>query len=173
MCHNVYLVGFMGTGKSEVGRRVADSLGRTFIEMDAEIEREERRPIADIFAVEGEPYFRKREGELLQKIARQNGVVVSCGGGVVIDPRNLDIMHSSGICVCLKADPEAILDRVRGTTHRPLLQVPEPLKKIRALLKEREPFYSKADTCIDTTRKTLEEVVAAVTSYIQEKERTL
>jgi len=158
MNKNIYLVGFMGTGKTTVGKILAEKLGREFIEMDEEIEKKEGKKIVDIFRQKGESYFRKIEKEVLKRIASCFSLVVSCGGGVVVDRENLKILKESGIVICLKAKPSIIYERTKKTKERPLLNVPDPLKKIKELLARRAPFYAKADYFVDTTPFTPEEV---------------
>ena len=142
---NIYLVGFMGTGKTFVGRILAEKLKRPFVEMDAEIERLAGKPIGDIFREDGEDAFRAMETRLLEDLARQSGLVVSCGGGTVCNDYNLRVMKASGASFNLRSSPEKIYERTRNDTARPLLQVADPLAKIAELLAKREPYYTQAD----------------------------
>lgn len=158
MNKNIYLVGFMGTGKTTVGKILAEKLGREFVEMDEEIEKEEGKKIVDIFRQNGESYFRKIEKEVLKRIASCFNLVVSCGGGVIVDKENLKILKETGVVICLKAKPSIIYERTKKTKERPLLNVPDPLKKIKELLAKRAPFYAKADYFVDTSTLTPEEV---------------
>ncbi|MFH0855936.1 MAG: shikimate kinase [Candidatus Omnitrophota bacterium] len=155
---NIYLVGFMGTGKSASGRELARKKKWNFVDLDELIELKEKKAITDIFAKKGEPYFRRIEGNALKEIAGKKGFVVACGGGIVINPENIKVMRSSGVIVCLKASPRAILKRVSGAACRPLLNVDNPERKIRELLKLRSPYYAKADKTIDTSRLTVKQV---------------
>jgi len=155
---NIYLVGFMGTGKTTVGKILAKKLKKEFVEMDEEIEKKEGRKIVDIFRLFGESYFRKVEKKVLKEIASCSNLVVSCGGGVVVDEENLKILKKTGIIICLKAIPSVIYERTKKTKERPLLNVPDPLKKIKELLARRAPFYAKADYFVDTSTLTPEEV---------------
>lgn len=159
---NIYLVGFMGTGKSAVGREIAKQKKWHFVDLDELIELKEKRPITDIFAREGEPYFRKIEKNALKEVAKEKDFVVACGGGVVIDEENIKIMKKSGVIICLKAVPGAILKRVAGQTHRPLLNVEDPKKRIELLLKLRSPYYAKADKIIDTSKLSVKEVAGKI-----------
>ena len=158
MNKNIYLVGFMGTGKTTVGKILAKKLNREFVEMDEEIEKREGKKIVDIFRLFGEPYFRKVEKEILKEIASCSNLVVSCGGGVIVDEENLKILKETGIVICLKAKPSIIYERTKKTKERPLLNVPDPLKKIKELLARRAPFYAKADYFVNTSTLTPEEV---------------
>ncbi|OQX80783.1 MAG: shikimate kinase [Candidatus Omnitrophica bacterium 4484_70.1] len=164
---NIYLVGFMGTGKTTVGKILAKKLKKEFIEMDEEIEKREGKKIVDIFRLFGEPYFRKVEKEVLKEIASCFNLVVSCGGGVVVDRENLRILKESGIVICLKAKPSIIYERTKKTEERPLLNVPKPLKKIKELLAKRAPFYAKADYSVDTSTLTPEEVSEKVIEILK------
>src|SRR3989338_6719350 len=133
--NNIYLVGFMGTGKTSVGKELAKQKKWQFVDLDELIELKERHSIADIFAKEGEPYFRRVEDKVLKEVAREKKFVLACGGGIVINPENIKLMKESGILICLKASPEAILKRTAGYSHRPLLNVRYPKKQIKLLLK--------------------------------------
>src|SRR3989338_8534962 len=120
---NIYLTGFMGTGKSAVGRELAQRLNLELVDIDDLVVRKENRSINDIFSQNGEPYFRKVESQVLQEVSARENQVVSCGGGIVINPDNIVLMKKSGKLVCLSARPEVIFERVKRHTHRPLLQV--------------------------------------------------
>lgn len=155
---NVYLVGFMGTGKSAVGKAIAKKKHLRFIDLDATIEKKEKRLINDIFVQEGEPYFRILERNALKEVARGHNLVVACGGGIVLTPGNIQAMKKSGKIICLAAPPETIVERTRRFRHRPLLNVADPEKKIKELLHKRAPFYRKADITIDTASLSVKEV---------------
>ncbi|MFA4843213.1 MAG: shikimate kinase, partial [Candidatus Omnitrophota bacterium] len=111
---NVYLVGFMGTGKTAVGTLLASKKGRQFLDLDALIELREKRAIRDIFAQSGEPYFRRLEANALKDVAKETNFVIACGGGIVINQQNIKIMKETGIIICLTAAPEVILKRTAG-----------------------------------------------------------
>jgi len=160
--NNIYLVGFMASGKTTIGRELAKRQKRQFIDLDDLIELKEGRRIADIFAKEGEAYFRKVEKLTLKEVAKQEHFVVACGGGIVLDSDNLKIMKQTGKVVCLSASAAAILKRTSGTRHRPLLNVEDPKKQIELLLKLRAPYYAQADTMIKTDTLSIKEVVAKV-----------
>ncbi|MCF7869986.1 MAG: shikimate kinase [Candidatus Omnitrophica bacterium] len=147
---NIYLVGFMGTGKTAVGKVLADKLSKRFVEMDQLIEKRENKKIKDIFAENGQDYFRKLENQLLKKLSSQSDLVVSCGGGAVCNQDNLDILQNTGYVFSLSASPNSIFERVKESDHRPLLNGADPLGKIKELLEARKPFYKKAGTRIDT-----------------------
>ena len=163
---NITLVGFMGTGKTTVGRLLARKLGYEFIDVDDEIEREQGVSISHIFSELGEPYFRMLERDMIRSLALKEGLIISAGGGAVLDTRNVDDLKRGGPVVCLTATPEAIFKRVGGSTHRPLLQVPDPMGKIRELLETRAPFYGRADVTIDTSGLPPEKVAELITQKV-------
>ncbi len=168
---NIYLVGFMGTGKTSVGKELAKAKKYHFVDLDDLIELKERRRITDIFAKDGEPYFRKIEKKALKEVSREKGFVVACGGGVVLDKDNIKAMKETGKLVCLGASCDAILKRVAGQTHRPLLNVPNPKKQIDVLMKMRAPYYAQADKVIDTSKLSIKQVVGKINKLTQESKK--
>lgn len=160
---NLILIGFMGSGKTAVGRLLARSLGREFVDLDARIEAATGRTIAELFREREEHGFRAIEARLVAEVACLTGCVIATGGGVVTDPANVAALRQRGLLVWLRASPETILARVGGTALlRPLLDVPDPLARIRALLAEREPRYAEADLAVDTDGRDVEAVVAEI-----------
>lgn len=151
---NIVLTGFMGTGKSEVSRELSRILGWNSIDIDAEIEKSQKMAITEIFRQFGEPEFRDIETETIKKFSGNKNVIISTGGGAVLRQENMDVLREKGVIVCLTARPETILQRTSKNNDRPLLQVDEPLKKIKELLEFRKPYYEKADIMIDTECKT-------------------
>lgn len=164
---NIVLLGFMGTGKTGVGRQLAQDLGREFVEMDALIEEREKTTINDIFAEKGEAYFRALECEIARQLAARQGLVVSAGGGVVLNRSNVQALEESGILICLQAAPEEIYRRVVRETQRPLLRGSDPLAKIKALLDFRKPYYDKIKLQLDTTGKSIQQVVEEIKRLIR------
>lgn len=156
---NLYLVGFMGVGKSAIGRRVSRELGMRFIDSDQVIEQEQGKKIPEIFASAGEPYFRKLERQFIENGHPESGCVVSCGGGLVVQPGMKELLKSKGIVICLFASAETIIERTSRNQNRPLLNVADPAAKVRALLAEREPIYMDSGACITTEGRTIPEVV--------------
>lgn len=160
---NIVLVGFMGTGKSAVGRLLADRLKRPFVDLDGEIERTTGMSIPQIFAQYGEAEFRRLEKESVSRIATLKGHVIATGGGVVMDEENVQLLKSSGILICLTATPDAILQRILPTrSSRPLLLRGDPKERIAELMALRASYYAKADVTIDTTHRRPEEVAEEI-----------
>jgi shikimate kinase len=164
--NNIYIVGFMGTGKSSVGRELARLRNTQFVDLDKSIELKEKRRISEIFAKEGEPFFRKLEKEALMNVSLKNSVVVACGGGIVIDKDNIRVMKETGKIICLTATPEAILKRTSGCADRPLLNVADPKQQIALLLEKRAPYYALADETVDTSNSSVKEVVNTIVKLI-------
>ncbi len=160
--HNLALVGFMGTGKSAVGRLAAEALQFEFVDTDELIESQSGMTVEDIFKNQGEPAFRQLERQVVQALARREKTVISAGGGLVADPENLASLKTHALVVCLWATPEVIWERIREQTHRPLLQTPDPLGKIRELLARRDPLYRQADVLINTVHRSHKEVATQV-----------
>lgn len=158
---NVILIGFMGCGKSTVGLRLSYRLRRTLIDTDKEIEREERRTISDIFAADGEAYFRDRETACLRKLkGSANNQIISVGGGLPMREENRALLHELGQVFYLRAEGGTIYERVKDDTTRPLLQVEDPLNKIETLIKERDPHYmAAADVVITVDGKSFSEIL--------------
>ena len=156
---NIYLVGFMATGKTSVGRALARRLKKKFFDLDDLIEQKEDMRIADIFKEKGEPYFRAVEKEIIKDVSQRCDLVVGCGGGAIANAENLAVLKQSGLVICLKADIDTIINRSKGTDQRPLLNVEDPQSRIIDLLKKRESFYSKSDHIIDTTNLDINAVV--------------
>lgn len=167
MAKNIVLVGFMGAGKTVVGKRLAVVLGLKFVDLDDLIEAKEGKKITEIFKEKGEPYFRKAEKEITQETAKSAGLVIACGGGVVLDKENIAALKENGIMIYLKADAEVILRRTQKHTHRPLLNVDAPKKKIEELLEFRALYYAEADFTIDTSNLSIEQAVDKVLEIVK------
>jgi shikimate kinase len=159
---NLYLVGFMGTGKTTVGRAVAQRLGFACVDSDHEIERLQRRSIPEIFAADGEPAFRALERDFVRAGHPPARTVIACGGGLVIQPGMVEDLRARGVVVCLHASLATILERAARQNNRPLLHVADPAERIRTLFAEREPIYRRAGTLVLTDARPLREVVAHV-----------
>ena len=159
---NLYLVGFMGTGKSTVGRAVAHKLGFAMVDSDHEIERLQRKTIPEIFAQDGEPAFRAMERAFIEGGHPAERTVVSCGGGLVVQPGMLELLKSKGVVVCLHASVETILARTSRQQHRPLLVTENPEERIRTLFAQREPIYRRSGTVILTDARPLADITGHV-----------
>lgn len=164
---NIILTGFMGTGKTAVGRELSRLLNMRLVDVDFEIEESREMKITDIFKNFGEPFFRDIETEMIRKLARVENTVISTGGGAVLREENMEALRETGVVFCLYADPETIIARTRSSNDRPLLAVEDPLAKIKELLLTRMPFYEKAGIMIDTNGKTPLEVAEEIAGIIR------
>lgn len=164
---NIILVGFMGTGKTAVGKELAQKLKMKFVDMDDIIEERESMEISEIFAKKGEPYFREVEKEIAKEISKQSNLIIAAGGGAVINEENVKNLKSNGIMICLTASPDKILERTKGYIHRPLLNVSDQKTKISELLAKRAQYYARADYQIDTTNLTIDEVVQKILDILK------
>ena len=167
MDKNIVLFGFMGTGKSSVGGILAGKFGMALFEMDDEIERRESYSINDIFEKKGEAYFRKCERRLVKELSDREGLVISTGGGVVLDGRNISDLGRNGVLICLDALPRSILERTGDGGYRPLLLTPDPSKKIEELLSFRKPFYDLIPHHVRTDELSVDEVVGRVLGILE------
>jgi len=160
---HIFLIGFMGSGKSTVAKTIRRLYGMQYLEMDKKIADEAGMSISEIFQEKGEEAFRKMETGLIRRLAGEKNMVVSCGGGVPMRAENVEEMRKQGTIVWLTASPETIFGRVRGRHHRPLLEGHMNLDYISSLMEERRPKYEKAaDIQISTDGKTLEEIAAEI-----------
>ncbi len=164
---NIILTGFMGTGKTTLGRLLAERLGYEFIDTDTLIEAQIGQTIAELFQTEGEAAFRKLESKLVEELAQKEGLVIATGGGLVLDPKNVAILSESGQIICLTASPEEILARVsKQQDVRPLLQEEDPQAKIIELLQQRDSTYRQF-TQLSTSDLPLNELVNEILTLIQ------
>lgn len=165
---NVILTGFMGTGKSSVGKLLARLLGFRYVDLDCRIVEKEGASINDIFRLKGEPYFRSVETEAARETAGESGLVISTGGGAVLAPENRRIFREQGVIVNLIASAEEICSRLKGCDDRPLLKDDSSLQKVEAMLQAREACYADADIRIDTTGKKVEDVAQEIARKLKE-----
>ena len=163
----IVLTGFMGTGKSVVGRRLAERLRLSFVDLDDLIEEAAGMAIPEIFASEGESGFRRREREVIASLATRRDCVIATGGGAVLDPENVRNLKRGAVIVCLWAEPTIILERVGANAHRPLLQAPDRLARIRELLEQRASAYAQADLSVETSDSDVEEVVDRIVRHFR------
>lgn len=157
----------MGSGKTSVGRIVADQLHFEFLDTDELIEARMGKSINDIFAANGEAAFRDIEHNIVQELSARSRTVISTGGGLPVNPGNLSSLKEHALVVCLWASPEKSWERVRNQNHRPLLKGSDPLGKVRALLAEREKFYKQADVLVNTEWRSIREVAQQVAYHFQ------
>ncbi len=152
MLPNIALIGFMGCGKSSVGRRLAMLTGHRFVDTDDMIVQAERRSISEIFAAEGEAHFRVIEKRVLSELVGVCGVVLSTGGGLVLDSENRETLRKIAMIAWLDADPDVLFERATRSTRRPLLQTENPRLRFDGLLEKRIPIYSEfSDFRVDST----------------------
>ncbi len=153
MKDNVILTGFMGTGKTSLGKMLATKLGRPFVDIDKKIEDEAHMSIPKIFEQFGEEHFRELERAAVRELSNRRGLVISTGGGTIKDEDNLRLLKNSGVLICLTTEPEEIFRRTARRGERPVLDGGgnERLETIKRLLDERKKFYDRADYQVDTT----------------------
>ena len=164
---NLILTGFMGTGKTVVGRDVAQRLSLPFLDLDVEIEARAGKSIARIFAEDGEAHFREMEAALCQELGRQRGLVIATGGGALLDPGSRAALMGSGTVVCLTCDPDEIVRRLDGDAYadRPLLSGADPHGEIQRLLEVRRQAYSSIPWQVDTTGLSVAEIAEQVRQF--------
>ena len=171
--HNIFLIGFMGVGKSTIAKLLAKRLGAQLVEMDETIEAEAEMKISEIFEKYGEAHFRDLETALIERVSKDGGAVISCGGGAVLRPENVERMKQSGKIIFLSATPETIYERVKHSTHRPLLQGNMNVEYIRDLMERRREAYElAADEVISTDGKWKSQVANEIVDKILAGEYT-
>ena len=169
---SIALIGFMGTGKTAVGKALAEKLGKEFFELDLLIKKKSGKTIPAIFKEDGEISFREFEIEVVKEVSQQRNAVIACGGGVILNKINIDRLRKEAVMVYLTASPRVILRRIsRDTDERPLLAVANPALTIKDLLRFRRPFYERAaDVTVNTSRLDIDSVVRQITAKIKEYE---
>jgi shikimate kinase len=165
---NIYLVGLMGAGKTTVGRQLAKRLERRFLDSDQEIEAKTGVRIPVIFEIEGEAGFRRWESQALAELSRETNIVLATGGGVILAPENRRCLRDTGVVVYLHALPEVLHERTRHDRNRPLLQVEDPLARLRQLYRERDSIYREvAHLIIDDRSGAIGQVIQQVESKLK------
>lgn len=169
---NLILIGFMGAGKSSIGRELAELCRRPLEDTDKLIEKQKGMAISRIFAEAGEETFRQMETDLLRKLKKQEpGVILSCGGGLPLREENRDLLKAAGMVIYLRTSPETVLKRLAHDTTRPLLQGDNVDEKVHRMMKERESCY--LDAChetVDTDGKTIGEIAQEIQELLYRKE---
>lgn len=168
---NIILIGFMGSGKTTTGISLSYKLQCTLLDTDKMIEKQEGRSISEIFAAEGEDYFREKETMLLEKLKRGTcRQIYSVGGGTPLREENRRLLGELGTVIYLKASPETVYERLKGDVTRPLLQRDDPMKRIRTLLAEREDLYrAAADIVVCVDGKKPAQVVEEIVGVLEQK----
>lgn len=161
---NIYLVGFMGSGKSTVGKLLARRLNMDFVDIDKEVEKSEGISIKEIFHKFGEPYFRELERLKLKEFLKKSGFVVSTGGGLGADKDMMELMKKEGKVIWINADINTVLDRCKNDTDRPLLKLPK--EELFKLFEKRKEVYSLADIRIDSDEKTPLQIVSEIVNKL-------
>ncbi|GAB4111984.1 MAG: shikimate kinase [Candidatus Caldatribacteriota bacterium] len=168
---NIFITGFMGTGKSAVGECLAQKTGKVFLDMDKVIESQEGNSIKEIFASKGENYFRSLETRILKEISSRQGIIVATGGGALLSEENYQLACNGGYIVLLWATPEVILERLKKEKDiRPLLSGSDRLEKIKMLLQQRKEKYNRIKYQIETTNLSIDQVAKAIIELFQIKE---
>lgn len=167
---NVILTGFMGTGKTSLGKLLATKLGRPFVDIDKKIEDETQLSIPMIFEQFGEEHFRELEKTAVKELSNRRGLVIATGGGTIKDEENLNLLKNSGVMICLTAEPEEILHRTARRGERPVLDGGgnERLETIKKILAERKKFYDRADYFVDTTDWSPIQIVDDICRYLRQ-----
>lgn len=168
MKDNIILIGFMGCGKSSVGIKLSYRLKRTIIDTDKWIEKKQKMTVSDIFARDGEAAFRQMETDCLKELIEiADGQIISVGGGLPMKEENHALLKELGRVIYLKITPEAVYERLKGDTTRPLLQVEDPMQRISELLAYRGPVYEKcADVIIEVSDKSFEEILEQIEACV-------
>lgn len=170
---NLILAGFMGTGKSALGRQLAKRWRRRFYDTDELVEKLANAPIADIFAQYGEEHFRALERKVVEELLPENSAVIACGGGLVVPPGMGELVRSKGVVVTLFASVDTILRRTAGNSRRPLLRGDDPEAKVRELMKAREQAYLKAGIAVYTDGRSLQQLCVIVERVYERAARAM
>lgn len=171
MDKNIVLIGFMGTGKSSIGVRLAHRLKKQFVDVDSEIENITGMSVSEIFRRHGERRFRSEERLMAEKLGKRKGLVIATGGGLVLDKENVKALRENGILICLEASAQEIYERTnRKKGVRPLLKKDVTIADIERFLQQRKVHYACADMCINTTAKSMNSIVNEILQVINELE---
>lgn len=173
--NNLVLIGFMGTGKTSLGKMLASKLGCAFVDLDQKIEADSGMSIPDIFRLHGEDHFRRLERQAVAEVAERRGIVIATGGGTVKDPNNVKLLREHGLIICLTCSVDEILERTAVQGERPVLDSQHQSRgdrraAIEKLLNERQKFYAQADYTLDTTAWSLLALVDNIIKYVRSRE---
>ena len=167
---NIFLTGPMGVGKTTIGKRVANRLGKNFIDSDCEIEKRTGATINLIFDVEGEQGFRDRESKVIDELTSNDGIVLATGGGAVLSRSNREMLSQRGIVIYLAASPELLMKRTAYDNSRPLLNTDDRLGIIKTLLQQRAPLYSEiADHIINVDNMSAKHIINEISIYVEQQ----
>ncbi len=170
MVKNIYLTGFMGTGKTTAGKILSRRLGWDFVDLDDLIEQASAKKITEIFRDYGEAKFRELEKQALVRSFKRSKSVIACGGGIVLDTDNISLINTRGIGICLFASVDTVYERVKKFTHRPLLNVNNPKQRIKELMAVRRPYYEKIKYHIITDAKSPEDVAKEIIACLKNRD---
>ena len=162
MLRNIVLTGFMGTGKSTVGRGLARRLGYQFVDMDTLLESRQGRTIRHIFETEGEAHFRQLEADLCRELAGWHDHVIATGGGALVDAKNLATFSHHNLVICLDCAPDALWARLEAAQNRPMLDSDDKKARLLELLQQRQPAYARIPHHVDTTHRAINEIVTEI-----------
>jgi shikimate kinase len=166
----IFLTGYMGAGKSTIGRKLAFALGYRFLDTDKALERHFKCKMTDIFAEMGEAAFRQEEERLIEKMAQKTNMIVSTGGGTLTRTETFYTAQRAGMLVYLKAPVEVLYERtIFSQKDRPLLNIPDAEEKFRKRYTVREPYYDRSDFTVETANRSSEDVVKDIVQWLQEQ----
>lgn len=165
---NIVLIGFMGTGKTTIGRLLAKRLGRPFIDSDRKIEEEAGMSIPEIFGRFGEPHFRDLESQVIYRLSLYTSSVIATGGGAVLRPENVRNLQRHGVIIALTAAPDVIIERTCRRGGRPLLEAEDKEQRVRSLLHQRQGAYNFADLTVDTGAKSPQTAVDTIVTFLRQ-----
>lgn len=167
MIKNIVLIGMMGSGKSMIAKALAKHLNRPGISTDEMVEKQAGASIKEIVADKGWEHFRMLEHKAVEHACQQQGVIIDCGGGVVLNPQNLALLKKHGIIFYLDAPPSVLYQRLKNDTQRPLLAAPDPLAELTGIYQQRLPLYNQADYTIDASAASIEGPVDEILSKVK------
>ncbi|MBD3272692.1 MAG: shikimate kinase [Elusimicrobia bacterium] len=165
---NIVLTGFMGSGKSSVGKQLADVLGFGFIDTDQMIEQDVGMPITKIFQFKGEPYFRKIEARAIALVSMLDRHVIATGGGVPMNENNMHELEKNSVIVHLQVTPETVLKRIGHDHKRPLLKTKDPLATAREILRKRQRAYERCSLAVPTDNHNVDAIVQTIVKFFRE-----